>query len=762
MRSYHLLISAFSHTLILSPDPFSLLLKANFYFFGSMNPRFQAIEQIQKRPRRSPLETSPRPSEIFAENVFNPKAMKQYLSNDIFETLLSCMQNGQFLDRNIASAVANAVKSWALDKGATHFTHWFQPLSGYTAEKHESFLELSDDEPIDKFSGEELAQQQPDASSFPGGGKRSTFEARGYTAWDCSSPIFVFETTYGRTLCIPTIFVSFNGKALDYKLPLLKSMSLLDKAATGVCNLFDKEIKRVFPTLGIEQEYFLIDRSFYYLRPDLLLTGRTVFGADSARGQQLDDHYFGSIPERAFAFMNELELECHRLGIPLKTRHNEVAPSQFECAPRFENLNVAIDHSLMISDLIDRTAKKHNLAALMHEKPFAGVNGSGKHNNWSLSTDTGKNLLSPGSDPQENLLFLTIFVSVIKAVSTYADLLGASIVSAGNDYRLGAHDAPPPIMSVFVGNKLRKILQDLDNPPRKRKHEPINELLRLGISEIPELLIDNTDTNRTSPFAFTGNKFEFRAVGASANCSQAMTILNTIVADQLKEFKERVEAKLRRGRNLDLAVLDILKEYVPACKSILFDGDGYSPSWQTEAEKRGLVKLKKTPYALTAYMSPHVQELFERSEVLSPEELEARFEVSLEGYLNRVRIEADIIEELGHTSIIPSILAYQKELLESLRLGQESGLDRKALSVQEDLAVVLGEKSGILFSALEKLRTTRARIERRGYNQEIAKGYAEQILPIFDEIRTSVDELEGRVADAHWPLPKYRELLFVN
>jgi len=525
-----------------------------------MNARFRAIEQIQKRARRAAIEPSARPSEIFAENVFNPKAMKQYLSKEIFTTLMSCMQKGESLDRNIADAVANAVKSWALDKGATHYTHWFQPLSGYTAEKHESFLELSDDEPIDKFSGEELAQQRPDASSFPGGGIRSTFEARGYTAWDSSSPIFIFETTYGRTLCIPTIFVSYTGKSLDYKLPLLKSMSLLDKAATGICNLFGENVKRVYPTLGLEQEYFLVDRSFFQLRPDLVLTGRTVFGAAPARGQQLDDHYFGSIPERAFAFMNELELECHRLGIPLKTRHNEVAPSQFECAPRYENLNVAIDHSLMMSDLIGRTAKKHNLAALMHEKPFEGVNGSGKHSNWSLSTDTGKNLLAPGSDPQGNLLFLAFFVSVIKAVHTYADLLGGSIVSAGNDLRLGVHEAPPPIMSVFVGNHLRRILNDLDNPPRKRKHEPINELLRLGISEIPELLIDNTDTNRTSPFAFTGNKFEFRAVGASANCSQVLTILNTIVADQLVDFKEKVDAKLRRGRNLNLPVLDILKE----------------------------------------------------------------------------------------------------------------------------------------------------------------------------------------------------------
>lgn len=727
-----------------------------------MNPRFKAIEQIQKRVRRAPISNIPRPSEIYAENVFNQKAMKQYMSNDIFTTLVSCMQNGEFLDRNIANSVANAVKSWALDKGATHFTHWFQPLSGYTAEKHESFLELSEDEPIDKFSGEELAQQQPDASSFPGGGLRTTFEARGYTAWDCSSPIFVFETTYGKTLCIPTIFVSFTGKALDYKLPLLKSMTLLDKAATGVCNLFDDEVKRVFPTLGIEQEYFLIDRSFFHLRPDLLLAGRTVFGADSARGQQLDDHYFGSIPERAFAFMNELELECFRLGIPLKTRHNEVAPSQFECAPRYENLNVAIDHSLMISDLIDRTAKKHNMAALLHEKPFAGVSGSGKHSNWSLSTDTGKNLLSPGSDPQENLLFLALFLSVIKAVHTYADLLGASIVSAGNDYRLGAHEAPPPIMSVFVGKKLHKILNDLDNPPRKRKHEPINELLRLGISEIPELLIDNTDTNRTSPFAFTGNKFEFRAVGSASNCSQVMTILNTIVADQLKDFKDKVDAKRRRGRNLDLAVLDILKEYVASCKDILFDGDGYSPSWRTEAQKRGLVKLEKTPHALKAYVKDHVKGLFARTEVLSLEELEARYEIALDGYLNRVRIEADIIEELGHTSILPAVLSYQKELLKGLRLGQESGLDRKALSVQEDLAILIGEKTGILFSSLEKLKTTRARIERRGYNQETAIGYAEQVLPLFEEIRTLVDELEGRVADEIWPLPKYRELLFVN
>ena len=727
-----------------------------------MNPRFKAIEQIQQRARRKPIVPTPRPSEIFAENVFNQRKMKEYLSNDIFVRLQACMQSGEFLDRNIAASVANAVKSWALDKGATHYTHWFQPLTGRTAEKHDSFLELSDEEPIDKFSGEELAQQEPDASSFPSGGLRSTFEARGYTAWDCSSPIFIFETTYGRTLCIPTIFISYTGKALDYKLPLLKSMTLLDKAATAVCNYFDKDVSRVYPTLGIEQEYFLIDRSFYHLRPDLMLSGRTVFGAASARGQQLDDHYFGSIPERAFAFMNELELECHRLGIPLKTRHNEVAPSQFECAPWHENLNIAIDHSLMMADLIDRTAKKHNLAALMHEKPFAGVNGSGKHSNWSLQTNTGRNLLAPGSDPQENLLFLAIFVSVIKAFHDHAELLGASIVSIGNDQRLGVHEAPPPILSIFTGKRLAKILSDLENPPRKRKHEPINELLRLGISEIPELLIDNTDTNRTSPFAFTGNKFEFRAVGASANCSQTMTLLNTVVADQLIDFKERVDAKQRRGRNLDLAILDILKEYMQSCHPILFDGDGYSPSWKTESEKRGLVKLGKTPYSLEGFLNDNTKELFERTEVLSPDELEARYEVLLGEYLSKVRIEADIIQELGQTSIIPAALEYQKDLLQSLRMGQESGLGRKALSVQEDLAVLIGEKIGELFSSLESLRVTRNRIERRGYAKEIAIGYTEQILPIFDEVRAKVDELEGRVGDKIWPLPKYREMLFIN
>ncbi|MDX1909815.1 MAG: glutamine synthetase III [Bacteroidia bacterium] len=726
-----------------------------------MNPRYKALEQILSRTSAQPVDQSRRPSEIFGENVFNKKMMKHYLSKETYVALKETMDQGRTLDPAIAGPVANAIKAWAMDKGATHYTHWFQPLTGRTAEKHDSFLELSDDEAIDKFSGKELSQQEPDASSFPSGGLRRTFEARGYTAWDCSSPVFILETTYGKTLCIPTIFISYTGEALDFKIPLLKSMSLLDKAAVAVCKYFDDSVSRVTATLGPEQEYFLVDRAWYELRPDLQLAGRTLFGRPSARNQQLEDHYFGSIPERAFAFMNELEQEAHRLAIPLKTRHNEVAPSQFECAPQFESLNISIDHQLMTMDLIDRVAQKHNLVALLHEKPFAGINGSGKHNNWSMGTDTGKNLLSPGKNPEENLMFLTFFVTVIKAVYEYADLLRASIASAPNDHRLGANEAPPAIISAFLGSQLAKILDDIENPPRRKKNEKSSDLMHLGIAEIPPLFLDNTDRNRTSPFAFTGNKFEFRAVGSSANSSNPMMVLNVIVAEQLRDFKEQVDAKIKRGRNKEAAILDVIREYVKSSKAVRFEGDGYSEEWVTEAAARGLSNVKQTPRALDAYVAPKAEELFVKNGVFTKEELHARHEVLLENYIKKVQIEADLIHDIATTSIIPAGVKYQLELLETIEGAQEAGLKKEAFSAQVALAGSIGEALGTIYDLSAKMAEVREAVEK-GHSREIAIGYAEQVLPYFDQIRAQVDYLETVLPDTLWPLPKYREMLFVR
>ncbi|RMG62555.1 MAG: glutamine synthetase type III [Bacteroidetes bacterium] len=724
-----------------------------------MNARYQALRLLQSRPPVPPTDQSRRPSEIYAQHVFTKKVMKHYLAKETYLALKETIEKGKTLDKGIAGPVANSIKAWAMDKGVTHFTHWFQPLTGRTAEKHDSFLELSGDEPIDKFSGDELSQQEPDASSFPSGGLRRTFEARGYTAWDCSSPIFIFETTYGKTLCIPTIFVSYTGEALDYKIPLLKSISMLDKAATAVAKLFDPEVSRVVATLGLEQEYFLIDRALFDLRPDLILTGRTVFGAASARGQQLDDHYFGAIPERAFAFMNELEQEAHKLGIPLRTRHNEVAPGQFECAPQFEGLNVAIDHGLMVMDLIDRVARKHHLAALLHEKPFAGINGSGKHNNWSMSTDTGKNLLAPGQNPEENLMFLAFFTTVIRAVYEHADLMRASIASAGNDHRLGANEAPPAIISVFIGSRLSKILDDIENPPRRKKNEHVSDLMHLGIAEIPELLLDNTDRNRTSPFAFTGNKFEFRAVGSSANSSNPMTILNVIVAEQLKDFHHKVERKINRGRKLEAAVLDIIREYIVESKAIRFEGDGYSQEWADEAARRGLSNVKQTPRALDFMVNEKAMALFTTTGLFTEAEIHARHEVQLENYLTKVTIETDIAEELARTKIIPAATDYLREIQGTLPANAtDDGTLAPLRKLRDDLAAGIGKT----LTLLEELGSARAKAEAAADLRAQAITFGEEVLPVLDQIRNQVDQLEMVVKDAYWPLPKYREMLFIR
>ena len=726
------------------------------------NPRFKALHTIETRRSIPPIGRSARPSEIFGSNVFSKNVMKHYLSKEVFKKLQAAMEHGATIDREIADPVASAIKAWALDKGAGHFTHWFQPLTGLAAEKHDSFLEFSDGEAIDKFSGDELAQQEPDASSFPNGGLRSTFEARGYTAWDCSSPVFIFENTYGKTLCIPTIFVSYTGESLDYKIPILKSMAALDKAAVDVCHYFDKSVKRVVPTLGAEQEYFLVDESYFHLRPDLVLCGRTIFGSAPARGQQLDDHYFGSIPERAFAFMNELEIEALKMGIPLKTRHNEVAPGQFECAPRFEEMNVAIDHGQILMDLIDRTARKHKLRSLLHEKPFAGINGSGKHNNWSLGTDTGKNLLSPGTNPQDNLMFLVFFTTTIKAVFEHADLLRASIGSPGNDHRLGANEAPPAIISAFIGSQLTKVLDEIAYPSRGKKKDQPAAYLKLGISKIPELFLDNTDRNRTSPFAFTGNKFEFRAVGSSANSARPMTVLNTIVAEQLKDFKKKVDGKIKRGRKKEAAMLDVIKEYIKTSAAIRFEGDGYSEDWVKEAASRGLSNIQKTPHAMDAYLSDKSVEVFTNNGIFGKEELHARYEVFVEDYLNKIKIEGDLHSEIGITAIIPAAVKYQRQLLDNIESAANAGLNKKIVSAQVKLAEQVGSYINQVAETEEDITKARKKAEKAKTPTDEAKAYADNVIPFYYKMREAVDNLERIIPDELWPLPKYREMLFLR
>ncbi|MEL6131854.1 MAG: glutamine synthetase III [Bacteroidota bacterium] len=723
-----------------------------------MNPRFRANEEIRNRHLQQPaIKLS---KDVFGKHVFDKGAMRRYLSDDIFQALMKSIEEREMLDPNLADPVAAGIKAWSMDHGVTHFTHWFQPLTGRTAEKHEALLDFIEGEAIARFSGEELRQQEPDASSFPSGGLRTTFEARGYTAWDCSSPVFILETTYGTTLCIPTIFVSYTGQALDYKIPLLRTVNLIRKAATELAQLFDPSIKQVHPTLGIEQEYFLVDRSYYLLRPDLVLSGRTLLGASSSKGRQRNNHYFGAIPERIYAFMNELEYEAHRLGIPMRTRHNEVAPGQFECAPKYQSLNVAVDHGLMIMDLIDRIAQKHDFVALLHEKPFHGVNGSGKHNNWSLMTDTGKNLLAPGIHPEENLMFLAFFVCVIHGVWKYQKLLQASIASAGNDLRLGQHEAPPNWVSVFIGKQLDKVLNDIENPPRRKKNEKVDDLMHLGIASIPQLLLDNTDRNRTSPFAFTGNKFEFRAVGASANSSSPMMVLNLIVAAQLIDFRARVQSKMNRGRPQSAAILDMVQEYVVESKPIRFEGDGYSEAWKKEAKKRGLSIPKHGPDAMNGFIDPAHIELFERYSILTSAELKARYEVWGGQYLSQMDIETSILKEMVLTQIVPAIQVYQAELL--LILKHRKAIEMPLDGMEKSTLDFIDQELRVLNQHLGQLDKEERNLEHLSTLKKKSYHYAEVIRPLLQKIRSQVDSLEGMIPDSQWPLPKYREMLFVR
>lgn len=722
------------------------------------NIRFQALQAVLTRTIPEIKLPSIKISEYFGNNVFDNKKMKEYLSVDAFQSIVNSINNGEPIPRDMAEQVASAMKAWAIGKGATHYTHWFQPLTGSTAEKHDAFFETTPDgSAIERFSGDALAQQEPDASSFPSGGIRNTFEARGYTAWDPSSPAFII----GRTLCIPTVFVSYTGEALDYKVPLLKALNVLDKAAVDVCHYFDKSIEKVNASLGIEQEYFLVDLALFNARPDLYLTGRTLFGHISAKNQQLEDHYFGSIPERVYAYMQDLETEALQLGIPLKTRHNEVAPSQFECAPIYEEINLAIDHNQLLTDLMDRIAKRHNFKVLLHEKPYAGINGSGKHNNWSMITNTGKNLLSPGKTPKNNLMFLTFFVNTIKAVHEHADLLRSSIASVNNDHRLGANEAPPAIISIFIGSQLTELLDEIETSRISKKIKE-DALLWQGIPKIPQILRDNTDRNRTSPFAFTGNKFELRAVGSSANSAGPMTILNLIVAEQLKRFKYDVDKVLKKGEKKDVAILTILKRYIKESKSIRFEGNGYSTDWEKEAETRGLSNIKTTPRALDVMLSDRSAILFEDTGVFTKREVHARHEILLENFYKKLQIEARVMGELVVNVIIPAAIEYQSKLIENIKGLKDIGLDPSAYEAQFDIIKRISTHVNFIKTNVDLMVSERKKINAIDDIRQKAIDYDEKVKSYFQPIRYHVDKLEQLIDDAMWPLPKFRELLFIK
>lgn len=730
-----------------------------------MSLRFTAIGNITNDPTGVPEPSSTKITGIFNENVFTLKTAREFLSDEAYKSLAISIRGGKKIDRFVANQIANGIRAWAEAKGVTHYTHWFQPLTGSTAEKHDSFFTLkSDGTAIEEFDGAALIQQEPDASSFPSGGLRATFEARGYTAWDPSSPAFIIEIGKGKTLCIPTIFVSYTGESLDYKAPLLKALEALNKSAVDVCNYFDKNVTKVTATLGWEQEYFVIDESLANVRPDLVQCGRTVFGAAPAKGQQLEDHYFGSIPERVYAFMRDYEQEAYKLGIPLRTRHNEVAPSQFECAPIFEEVNIAVDHNTLLMDVMTRVAKRHKLIVLLHEKPFAGINGSGKHNNWSMATDTGINLLAPGKTPKTNLMFLTFFVNIIKAVHDHADIMRAAIASEPNDHRLGANEAPPAIISVFVGQYLSKVLSDVETRVNTKFDEQDEAILKLDLHRsIPELMLDNTDRNRTSPFAFTGNKFEFRAVGSSANCAISMTVLNTIMADTLKKFKIDVDALIEKGDKKEIAIMQVIQKYIVESKKVLFEGDGYSDEWHHEAERRGLPNLKTTPIALDAMLSDKAKKLFESNGVYSHTELEARHEIELEKYIKKVQIEGRIMGDLAINHILPAAIKYQNELLANVNGLKAAGLPETAYASQLGILKAVSEHIQVIHTKVHEMVEARKVVNNIENTRTKAIAYESQVkAAFFDIIRYHVDKLEHLVDDDLWTLPKYREMLFLR
>jgi glutamine synthetase len=724
--------------------------------------RFKAIENAQNRKPLEVKELQKR-SDLFGKNVFNENTMRQYLTKEAYKGVMSAIEHGNKIDRKIADQVSSSMKEWALSKGVTHYTHWFQPLTGATAEKHDAFFEtLGGGMAIEKFGGSQLVQQEPDASSFPNGGIRNTFEARGYTAWDPTSPAFI----YGTTLCIPTIFVSYTGEALDYKTPLLRALHAVDAAATDVCKYFDKNVKKVTSSLGWEQEYFLVDKALVNSRPDITLTGRTLLGHTPAKGQQLDDHYFGSIPTRALNFMRDLEIECMLLGIPVKTRHNEVAPNQFELAPIYEEANLAVDHNSLLMDVMGRVASRHDFKVLFHEKPFAGVNGSGKHNNWSLSTDTGVNLLSPGKTPMSNLQFLTFFINTIKAVNNHEALLRAAIASASNDHRLGANEAPPAIISVFIGAQLTQVLEELEGVTKgKLSPEEKTDLKLNVVGKIPDVLLDNTDRNRTSPFAFTGNKFEFRAVGSMANCANSMTVLNTIVAKQLKDFKDEVDILIdNKGLKKDEAVFNVLREYIKSSKNILFEGNGYGEAWEKEAKKRGLSNNKTTPEALKAKVTKKAIDLFEEMNVMSKIETEARYEIEIEEYTLRIQIESRVLGDIAGNHIVPTAVKYQNMLIENVKgIKEIFGKDfEKHASQQIQLIKGISGHIETIHQKVEEMINARKQANNLKDAVKKAEAYCNTVKPFFEEIRYHCDKLELMVDDEIWPLTKYRELLFTR
>ena len=726
--------------------------------------RLNALHGLFSDSKIISIPESKKITSIFGENVFNLKTARQFLSDEAYKSLVSSIKNQTKIDRKMGDQIAAALKGWAESRNVTHYTHWFQPLTGATAEKHDSFFTLKGDgTSLEEFDGAALIQQEPDASSFPSGGIRVTFEARGYTAWDPSSPPFIMEMGNGKTLCIPTIFVSYTGESLDAKTPLLKSLVALEKAALDVCQYFDKNITSVKPTLGWEQEYFVVDASIASGRPDLIASGRTVFGHAPAKGQQLEDHYFGAIPERVYSFMRDFENESYKLGIPLKTRHNEVAPSQFECAPIFEEVNIAVDHNILLMDVMTRVAKRHNLMVLLHEKPFAKINGSGKHNNWSMATNTGVNLLAPGKTPKTNLMFLAFFVNTIKAVHDHADILRASIASAGNDHRLGANEAPPAIISIFIGKYLTDVLNEVEKRVGNKFDEQDEAMLKLDIHRsIPELMLDNTDRNRTSPFAFTGNKFEFRAVGSSENCAGPMTVLNTIICETLTQFKTDVDAIIEKGEKKEIALMQTIQKYIVESKNILFEGDGYSAAWEKEAEKRGLPNVKTTPLAIDAFVTKKSKEVFERHQVYSKKELEARHEILLENYTKKIQIEARIMGDMASTYILPAAIKYQNILLKNIKALKELGFDEDNYTAQKLIATKISEHITVINTQVKSMIEARKVANEITDSREKAISYCDEVKKHFDVIRYHVDKLELLVGDEYWELPKYRELLFLR
>ena len=725
--------------------------------------RFKALEELFSRKPVEVKYPSERISDFYGINVFDRGKMQKYLSKEAYKSVLLSIESWSTIDRKIADQVASGMKAWAIDRGATHYTHWFQPLTGATAEKHDSFFKPSKDcGGYENFDGALLVQQEPDASSFPSGGIRNTFEARGYTAWDPSSPAFIVE----HTLCIPTVFVSYTGEALDFKTPHLKSLYAIDKAAVNVCEYFDKNIKKVYANLGLEQEYFLVDESLYYARPDIILTERTLMGHASAKDQQLEDHYFGSIPERVTSFMHDFEIECYKLGIPVTTRHNEVAPNQFECAPMFEESNLSIDHNQLLMDVMKRIARRHKFRVLFHEKPYKDVNGSGKHNNWSLATNTGINLLAPGKTPKKNLQFLTFLVNTIKAVYDHADLLRASIATSGNEHRLGANEAPPSIISIFLGRQLTTILDEIEKrvSDKKMTSEEKTEL-KLDIGKIPEILLDNTDRNRTSPFAFTGNRFEFRAVGASANCASPLTILNTAVANQLKDFKKDVDNLMDKKIKKDEAIFQVLRKYIVKSKKVRFEGNGYGQEWIDEARDRGLSNITEVPDALDAYISKSAIKLLSDNNVLSEIELKARYEIRLETFTKSIQIESRVLGDLAINHIIPTLIKYQNILIENVK-GIKDILEGEDIKIIASLQVRnikdISRRKHLIESLVKEMINARKVANKIEDTREKAEEYAKKVKPYLNEIRYHIDKLELLVDDEIWPLPKYRELLFAK